>query len=497
MDSDCDALRLALVHHLGALHTDDYPWALGVSPLGGRGLFAVRDIRTDEVIFEDHPIVVGPRAGRDEDATCVVCHAHVSRCEVCPRGCGLPICNTNSTCASSENHVAECNLVASWKPLKPETVSNSILRALTPIRSLLLPPEALALLNMLQANHCNQSEVDINRAVAEFSNFPHNNPEILKQLYKTSAVLNTNAFETKLVSEYEDRKSLRGSGRGLYPLACMMNHQCVPNVRYCFDAKHVMRVQATKVIPRGEEIFTSYIQIFWGTYARRVHLTATKDFMCNCARCTDPTECGTYLSALCCPKESCKGRMLPVNPLHLGSAWSCDKCSTQLNNKKIARVQDVLSAQIITKLRKGDPKLVFDFLKTCINNIMPGSNQFIVELKLFIIWNVGNNEKYDYTLEDLQAKEKFCLELMELLEQMGAGECTIKALIYFELYKCRDQLAKLQPKEDEEQEVSNRILNRKLLDRSWSMLKWSVGAPPQLRQLMQQIDGIQELENHH
>lgn len=76
---------------------------------------------------------------------------------------------------------------------------------------------------------------------------------------------------------------------GLYPLACMMNHQCVPNVRYCFDANHVMRVQATKNIMCGEEIFTSYIQIFWGTYSRRVHLTATKDFMCNCPRCSDPT----------------------------------------------------------------------------------------------------------------------------------------------------------------------------------------------------------------
>lgn len=66
----------------------------------------------------------------------------------------------------------------------------------------------------MQANHCHQTETEINRAVAEFGKFPHNQPEILKQLFNTSAVLNTNAFETKLVSEYEDRKSLRGSGRG-------------------------------------------------------------------------------------------------------------------------------------------------------------------------------------------------------------------------------------------------------------------------------------------
>ncbi|XP_055712974.1 SET domain-containing protein SmydA-8 isoform X2 [Phlebotomus papatasi] len=488
MGSNYGDLRVALIRHLGTLHSDDYPWSLGKSGFGGRGVFATRDIQTDEVIFEDRPIIVGPRAGRDENVTCVVCHDHVDRSEVCPKGCGLPVCITNATCASNESHNPECELLRSWEPLKTKVVSDNILRALTSVRSLLLPPEPLALLNSLQANHCHQTETEINRAVAEFGKFPHNQPEVLKQLFNTSAVLNTNAFETKLVSEYEDRKSLRG----LYPLACMMNHQCIPNVRYCFDANHVMRVQATKQIMCGEEIFTSYIQIFWGTYSRRVHLMATKDFMCNCSRCIDPTEGGTYLSALRCPKDPCQGRLLPLKPLELGSPWACDICSTQLDCKKVSRVQDVLSALIITKLRKGNPRLVLDFLKTCINNIMPGTNQFIVELKLFIIWNVGNDEKYDYTLEDFQVKEKFCLELMGLLEQMGAGECTIKALIYFELYKCREQLVKLQRQEDEDQEINYRVLNRKLLDRSWSMLKWSVGSPPELRQLMQQIDGAQE-----
>ncbi|XP_059612822.1 SET domain-containing protein SmydA-8 [Phlebotomus argentipes] len=487
MEPEYAALTAALVRHLGPFHSDGSPWSLGASGFGGRGLFASRDISTDEVIFEDRPIIVGPRAGRDEQVTCVVCHEHVPRSEMCPGGCGLPVCHASAACAQDETHARECKLLASWQPLKTATVSDNVLRALTSVRSLLLAPDPLALLNSLQANHCHQTETEINRAVAEFGNFPHDQPEILRQLFATSAVLNTNAFETKLVSEYEDRKSLRGSGRGLYPLACMMNHQCIPNVRYCFDAKHTMRVQATKPIRRGEEIFTSYIQIFWGTYSRRVHLAATKDFMCSCSRCADPTEGGAYLSALKCPKDSCEGRLLPLQPLVLGSSWSCDVCSTEMNNKKVSRVQDVLSALIITKIRKSDPRIVLDFLKTCINNIMPDSNQFIVELKLFVIWNLGNDGKHDYTLEEFQAKEKFCLELMGLLEQMGAGECTIKALIYFELYKCREQLVKLQRQEDEEQEAKYRVLNRKLLDRSWSMLKWSVGAPPELRQLMQRI----------
>lgn len=55
---------------------------------------------------------------------------------------------------------------------------------------------------------------------------------------------------------------------------------------------------------------------------RREHLLENKFFECRCSRCSDPTELGTYTSALLCPK--CKsGLVLSTQPLNAEAHWSC------------------------------------------------------------------------------------------------------------------------------------------------------------------------------
>lgn len=171
----------------------------------------------------------------------------------------------------------------------------------------------------------------------------------------------------------------------------MMNHVCVPNVRYVFDAVHVMIVQAVRPIKRGEELFTSYLQLFWGTLSRRLQLKATKEFMCSCQRCADPTENGTYISALKCAKQECTdGRLLPVDSLLISSPWRCDVCALELEFKKVSRIQDVLSSIIIAKLRSNRLDEVHEFLRHTVPDILPATNQFAIELKLYTIWRIGD-----------------------------------------------------------------------------------------------------------
>ena len=66
------------------------------------------------------------------------------------------------------------------------------------------------------------------------------------------------------------------------------------------------------------------------TYARRPVLRAKWYFDCACHRCLDPTECGSYLSALLCtahsPSKPCSGLVLSCNPLFGSSDWSCQTC---------------------------------------------------------------------------------------------------------------------------------------------------------------------------
>lgn len=51
---------------------------------------------------------------------------------------------------------------------------------------------------------------------------------------------------------------------------------------------------------RDAHLSTMYTNALWGTQARREHLALTKYFNCCCERCSDPTELGTYFSAMKC-----------------------------------------------------------------------------------------------------------------------------------------------------------------------------------------------------
>lgn len=63
---------------------------------------------------------------------------------------------------------------------------------------------------------------------------------------------------------------------------------------------------------------------------RRAVLRQSKEFECDCSRCSDPTECSTYLSALRCPNCSI-GVVLPVRPLdEKDTEWQCSQCPHKL-----------------------------------------------------------------------------------------------------------------------------------------------------------------------
>jgi len=74
---------------------------------------------------------------------------------------------------------------------------------------------------------------------------------------------------------------------------------------------------------------------------RRSTLRQSKFFECDCARCADPTECGTYLSAFKCQKCSV-GNVLPLKPLQQHTNWRCDRCSYRLNAAVVARIDNQL-----------------------------------------------------------------------------------------------------------------------------------------------------------
>ena len=59
-------------------------------------------------------------------------------------------------------------------------------------------------------------------------------------------------------------------------------------------------------IPQGTEVTNQYVATLKGTALRQTVLMNKWFFQCGCQRCADPTELGSYLSALVCTQ--CKGQ---------------------------------------------------------------------------------------------------------------------------------------------------------------------------------------------
>lgn len=279
-------------------------WVVKESPLGGLGIFASRDILVGEDIFKDYPIIIGTRTITSTQIMCVVCFTIQEK--MCTNKCGLPVCEK---CSNSTKHQKECKFINSRKNEDFNEVSMILYQNFTPLRGLFLNEKDKQVLLNLKAHNGQQHEFEIDLIKDQVIGlkFDNNEEDFLRHVCK---VLDANAFE--LVSGTEENNVTL---RGLYPLASLANHSCVPNTMHVFDKNHVMIKRASNFIQKGEEITHSYTRLIWSTPTRQYNLHRTKHFRCKCRRCLDPTEFGTYMSAFICRK--CHEFIVPLNPTNL------------------------------------------------------------------------------------------------------------------------------------------------------------------------------------
>jgi SET domain len=91
--------------------------------------------------------------------------------------------------------------------------------------------------------------------------------------------------------------------QAIYPIASLPEHNCAPNTFRMFEKDLSVCVRATQDILKGEHITVTYTDTLWATPERRAHLYFSKHFLCVCDRCKDPTEMGSYITALRCRKK--------------------------------------------------------------------------------------------------------------------------------------------------------------------------------------------------
>lgn len=158
MESDLvpEETEKELVYHLRekkVLGEGPRAWTIRYSALGGRGMFATRDIKQDELIYVDAPLLVGPRCVKKHLPMCVACYKNECPLFPCDRGCGLPVCSVE--CENSPNHVNyECEYLRKLVPTGGTDWSLDLLLAVTPIRALFLTDQQR---RCLAAFQCHQA----------------------------------------------------------------------------------------------------------------------------------------------------------------------------------------------------------------------------------------------------------------------------------------------------------------------------------------------------
>lgn len=344
-------------------------WELQKSPLGGMGVFATRAISSGDLLFAEPPLVIGPRSNAITTPVCVGCHRSLTIGFPCSKGCQLPVCGRK--CEDSKFHVKECRLLrikpssASESESRSDTWSHTLLSVLTPIRCSLLVEKERQLLNLLEGHECAQHDRFLHIVGHKFQ------ADQLQAVRRGCQVLDAVAFET-LCSE-DSSASLRG----IYPVAAMMNHDCSPNTRHCFDQDNKIVVESSKNIAQGQEITTTYTCLTWGNQVRRHHLSQTKKFLCDCSRCRDPKEFESRLMALYCPKRTCLGVLLPQNTM--SGKWKCQECGSWMSAAKITVIQSAVG-NMVTSISATELRTRCMILRKL--TVVPNCNQLAVELKL-------------------------------------------------------------------------------------------------------------------
>jgi len=118
----------------------------------------------------------------------------------------------------------------------------------------------------------------------------------------------------------------------------LLSHSCCPNAAWsphpASDSRLVTR--ASVRIRKGEEIKVSYDvgEILYGTLRRLIPMEITGLFTCSCPRCSDPTELGTHLSTIICPKCHI-GYVLSQCPTDSFSDWECDGCHYVMTDEAV------------------------------------------------------------------------------------------------------------------------------------------------------------------
>uniref|UniRef100_A0A8D7ZVN0 Protein msta, isoform A n=1 Tax=Culex pipiens TaxID=7175 RepID=A0A8D7ZVN0_CULPI len=428
------------------------PYELARNEEVGRFFLATEAIPKDTILFTESPMVIGPKWNLDEyeqRSAIVPCVGCFTDCQLgvyrCDR-CNWPVCKPDCPGLVNANlHAIECPILRFGGGPKPRDDPEAVFDYYRYDAMLVLKCLALQIHNrplfdqMMQleshyeARKGSQYYRDADDRTVQYllKNFlaPLKKQEEIqgktvlpvadaKTLHKICGILEVNAMVIPLTNGREIC--------GLYPIGCMLEHCCMPNCFYTFDCTKGMKLtfKAGREIEKGEHLSTTYTHALWGTQQRRDHLKTNKYFSCSCARCADPTELGTYLSALRClgvDGGGCSGYQLPIDSLNDASDWKCNQCPVQIEadqvNFLLAKIGEEMDEAIE---QKTSIKQKEDMIAKLLTFLHP-NHYHIFALKHSLIQMYGHLKGYQtpqLSDRDLTDKIGTCRELMKIIDTL-------------------------------------------------------------------------------
>ena len=247
--SHCETVCYCCHGHGALHHTSHGCYPVMVHHAGGeRCLVTTRDVSQGELLYVEHPLVVGPNhAG---DPVCLTCHTPVDGSTECGK-CGYPVCSEE--CAQGEEHRQECGVLRNIR-LDREAYNYHIV---LPLRLLLSQSvTAVSSLTKLLVDHeehrrkSDYWEVAENNIVSLLCTNSADHGWSRKEVRRAVGVLEVNAYEIE---------SYGNSGiRGLFPLSSLLNHGCIDNCTMVMMTKfpYTNTVLAARNLKAGEEILS-------------------------------------------------------------------------------------------------------------------------------------------------------------------------------------------------------------------------------------------------
>ncbi|XP_058461629.1 SET domain-containing protein SmydA-8 isoform X2 [Malaya genurostris] len=445
------------------------PYELNRNEEVGRYYRATENIPKGTTLFIESPLVIGPKWNlaeyelRSTIVPCVGCFTDCQlglyRCE----NCHWPTCKPD--CPGLENanlHVLECGMLRLGPGPKPRDDPNAMFDYYRYDSLLALKCLALQMIDRKRFEQMMQLESHYEaRMGSQF--YKEADERTVKYLLKNfvEPLKKLEQKQGKVVLPVCDTKALHkicgilevnamiiplSNGReicGLYPNGCMLEHCCMPNCYYTFDCSKGMKLnfKAGKTIKRGEHLCTTYTHSLWGTQQRRDHLKSNKYFACSCLRCSDPTELGTYLSALRCmgvDDNACNGFQLPIYPLDDTSNWKCNQCAIDVQADQVNFLLSKIGEEVDFAMDRKSSIKQMDDLVSKLSTFLHPNHYFLLTLKHSLIQMYGHLNGYlTSQLSDaiLARKVEICREMMKVIDILDPDSFRLSlyaAVIFFE-----------------------------------------------------------------